>query len=192
MPRPTTEAIASAHTICGKARKNSVTRISTSSARRPAYPITSPASEPTESEIRIRATAAVSVGRAPWTTRAQRSRPFSSVPNGWARLGALRRSVNTMALGSRPVKSCGASVMPAASARVAAAPSTEGPPRRIRGRRIARATGSALPVHVVVAEGDAVAEVDEALDVLARDELVDDAAVDDEGRVAPHDLGGLA
>src|SRR5688572_27270750 len=100
--------------------------------------------------------------------------------------------MNTIALGSRPVKSCGASVMPTASARTAAAPRTEGPPRRIRGRRIARRTRSALAIHVVVAEGDAVAEVDEALHVLARDELVDDAAIHDEGRVTPHELRGLA
>src|SRR5688572_636590 len=117
------------------------------------------------------------------------SRPFSSVPKGWARVGGCSRSLNTIALGSRLVKTCGASVMPMAMNRTAAAPKTEGPPRNNRGRRT---RGSALPVHVVVAEGHAIAEVHEALHVLACHELVHDAPVDDEGGVAPHELRGLA
>src|SRR5688572_16640553 len=119
------------------------------------------------------------------------SRPFSSVPKGWARVGGCSRSLNTIALGSRLVKTCGASVMPTATTRTAAAPRPEGPPRRSRGRRTV-GPGSALPVHVVVAEGHPIAEVHEALHVLARHELVHDAPVDDEGGVAPHELRGLA
>src|SRR5262245_66163918 len=94
-----------------------------------------------------------------------------------------------MALGSRAVKSDGAVVIAAATRTTALAPITDSPPRKNRGRRIggnrgagARSAGppsraSALAVHVVVAERDAVAEVHEALDVLAGDELVDDAPV---------------
>src|SRR5205823_1980178 len=98
--------------------------------------------------------------------------------------------MNTIALGSRPVKSCGASVMPTATTRMAAAPRTEGPPRRSLGRRIARR--GALSAPGTCRSSGTRPEVDEALDVLTRDELVDDAAVHDEGRVAPHELRGLA
>src|SRR3984893_1007657 len=202
IPRPITVAKASAQMICGNARKNSVTRISHSSARRPEAPITSPARPPTAAATATSRTEAARVGRAPWTTRAQRSRPFSSVPKGWARLGGCSRARKSMALGSRRVNALGTAIMAARTSRTAPEPTAKWPPRRTRGRRMgaggaprrggAARRRSALSGHVPVAVGDAVALVDEALDVLPGDDLVDDAPVDHHRGVLPEELRGLA
>src|SRR6202022_1855696 len=176
IPRPITVAKASAQMICGNARKNSVTRISHSSARRPEAPITSPARPPTAAATAMSRTAAARVGRAPQTTRAERARPFSSVPKGWARLGGLSRARKSMALGSRRVDALGTALLGARTSGTATEPTAKRPPRRTRGRLMeaggaprrggAARRCSALSGHVPVAIGDAVALVDEAHHVL--------------------------
>ena len=85
--------------MAGKAMSASMTRMMTASARgtnpatrpgtTPSTPVTASTEEPTRSESRI-----------PWTTRAKRSRPKSSVPNQCCHEGAESVACTSSAVGS--------------------------------------------------------------------------------------------
>ena len=94
MPGPRAAAKASAMTRRGKARKMSVTRISTVSIMPPKYPATVPMTRPTGSTMIDTRKMMVSVMRLPWTMREKMSRPSSSVPNQCSWEGGSRRAVS--------------------------------------------------------------------------------------------------
>src|SRR5262249_53968614 len=83
--------------------------------------------------------------RVPQTTRAKVSRPRSSVPNGCARLGALRTSFQSVCIGSAPAIH-GAPIAVATNSSTIAAPTTDAGRlracRHARGRRLGSRGGA--------------------------------------------------
>ena len=78
----------------------SVTRLMTASTQLPLYPASSPIGTPSSSAIEIDTTPASIEARAPKMTRANKSRPDSSVPNQCCGDGGLRISVQLCCAGS--------------------------------------------------------------------------------------------
>src|SRR5262245_22958980 len=87
---------------------------------------------------RIERTPACIEIRVPHTTRAKVSRPRSSVPNGCARLGALRTSFQSVCIGSAPAIH-GAPIAVATNRSTITAPTTDAGRRRAwRHARVSR------------------------------------------------------
>ena len=78
---------------CGTALTVSTSRISSRSVQPPTAPDNAPTTAPSTVEITTTSSATSSDTRSPARLRSSRSRPASSVPNGWARLGASRTAV---------------------------------------------------------------------------------------------------
>jgi hypothetical protein len=76
-----------ARTIVGRTRKKSDRRIRTLSTAPPTNPATMPTSDPMTIVMSVAIRPMIIEIRAPWTVRFRRSRPSSSVPNGYAALG---------------------------------------------------------------------------------------------------------
>jgi hypothetical protein len=99
---PRNAARAMANIRNGQASIASVRRLITASVRPPTKPATMPTGTPSSTATATLITPAIRLARAPNTTRANTSRPFSSVPNQCAALGALRIVLQLVAMGSAP------------------------------------------------------------------------------------------
>src|SRR5262245_27996166 len=120
----------SASRIAGNAMSASITRMMTVSARG-TKPATSPGTTP-RTAVTVRTAAPTrSESRIPWTTRAKRSRPKSSVPNQWRRDGGARVARTSRAVGS-VVTIVGSTTASATTASTIAPPAIA---RRCRPRR---------------------------------------------------------
>src|SRR5262245_42528353 len=86
-PAPSTAPRASASTRGGNDRTASISRITSPSARPPAYPAARPSSPPAARAMATEAKPATSEMRVPQITRESTSRPTLSVPRGCAQLG---------------------------------------------------------------------------------------------------------
>src|SRR5262245_48013884 len=88
--------------------------------------------------------------RVPQTTRAKVSRPRSSVPNGCARLGALRTSFQSVCIGSAPAIH-GAPIATTTNRSTTAAPTTAAGRRRACRHARVRRLGSVAAVDASTA-----------------------------------------
>ena len=83
---------------CGRLRNRSVIHISTLSTQPREMPATAPTRTPTEIAMNMAATPTASEMRPPYSTRASRSRPRSSVPIRWAADGSTSRALKSISL----------------------------------------------------------------------------------------------
>src|SRR5262245_25720747 len=113
----------------GKQRRPSMTRMIAVSTGPRAYAAALPRTVPNPAATATLDSATTSVMRAPWSSRLRRSRPNSSVPSGWARVGGW-----ALARGLSVVGSAGDRIVASAAAR-SKAPTTGPATRTWRDRR---------------------------------------------------------
>ena len=83
---------------CGRLRNRSVSHISNESTQPRAMPAMAPMITPTVMAISIAARPTARLMRPPYSMRASRSRPRSSVPNRWPPPGGARRALKSTSL----------------------------------------------------------------------------------------------
>ena len=120
-PAPRIARQARAITISVNENRTSTPRISNRSVHPPAYPPTSPRNRPTVSEIPTAMTPILMVSCAPNTTRLNRSRPKSSVPNRCAPPGGDSRLPAPICKGSN------GAIQGANNATITSAPTMQSP-----------------------------------------------------------------
>src|SRR5713226_9525108 len=137
-PWPRTATTTNASRTLGNAIITSTTRMISRSAQPPAAPLTRPRTSPPASAITTAPRPVTRERRAPVITRLSTSRPYWSVPKGWAVLGGESASSRFIFTGSMRVTAEPATASATTSARMAA-PSTTAV------RRESRRTAAVMP-----------------------------------------------